>query len=376
MRKILTKEEIRQILEMYPTTDSAKIAEIFSIKIDTVKTIACRNKVKKSLFFTDWEISKIIEMYPSYKISEICEVLGRTEGSIISKAEELGVKRESFWTKKEIELLKKIYPKKSKSYILNKIEKKWTTIKAKARKLKIIRLNKNGVSYKIPKKITKTEERYIKENHIQLTIGTMAKALGRNHFFVKSYCEKMRFKAKERYSIDTKNVSNEEIILEVLEISNSINRTPTLEDLKSFGCSFYIDTIFKRFGTYNKLLELANLKPNYSPAICYSKNGDLCLSSGEQKITNFLIDNSLRYEKEKYYSGIIPNFNKRYRMDWYLIDLNIVVEFFGYFNPKTKTNYEKRSKEKIRLLNKNGIQSIFIYKKDILNLKKIFSHLI
>lgn len=374
MRKILSKEEILKILEMYPDTNSAKIAEMFSIKVETVKTIASRNKVKKSFFFTDWEINKIAEMYPSTDVSVISELLGRSESSITSKAEELGVKRNPFWSEKEICLLRKYYPKKTKDFILKKINKKWTTIKAKARSMEIIRLDGNGKSYPIPKKITKSEEKYIVENYKELTIGTMAKVLGRNHFFVKSYCEKNNLKTVGRFAIDMKDVTNEDIILEILNISKKIKRTPTLEDLRMYGCSFYIYTIFKRFGTYNKLLKILNLKPNYSPALCYSKNGDLCLSSGEQKITDFLIDNSLKYEKEKYYSEIIPKFKKRYRMDWYLTDFDVVIEFFGYYNPRTKTNYERRSKEKIRMLNKNKIKSIFIYKEDISKLKKIFSH--
>lgn len=376
MRKILEREEIDKILELYPTTNSAEIAEMFSIKVETVKTIASRNKVRKAYFFTELEISKIIEMYPSHKISEIAELLNRTEESIISKATELKVGRDSFWSKGEIILLKKYYPKKKKEFILEKIDKKWTTIKAKARKLKIYRLNKNGKSYKVPRKITKSEEKYILKNYNNLTIGTMAKALGRNHFFVKSYCKKNNLKSASRFSIDTRNIPDEKIILEVIEISKKIERTPTLEDLRTFGCSFYIDTIFKRFGTYSNLLKLANLKPNYSPSICYSKNGDLCLSSGEQRITNFLIENSLFYEKEKYYFDIIPNFKKRYRMDWYLSEFGVVVEFFGYFNPLTKTDYEKRTKEKIKILDRNKITSIFIYKKDVLNLEKVFSHYI
>jgi len=68
------------------------------------------------------------------------------------------------------------------------------------------------------------------------------------------------------------------------------------------------------------------------------------------------------------YLEIIPEISKKYVADWVLCD-NTIVEYFGLEN---KVGYDKKTMDKISICNKNSVNIISIYKKDLNNLEEIF----
>lgn len=109
--------------------------------------------------------------------------------------------------------------------------------------------------------------------------------------------------------------------------------------------------------------------------ICYSKNGDKCYSLKEKEITDFFIEHGIRYEKEKKYSEIIPSVDTKIRMDWYLIDYLVVVEYFGLSSLQKKLEkYNEKIKMKIQTCENNNIPIISIFEKDTKNLNKFFKN--
>ena len=114
--------------------------------------------------------------------------------------------------------------------------------------------------------------------------------------------------------------------------------------------------------------------------VCYSKNGDRCLSTGEKIITDFFIDNNIRYEKEVPYKNFVKT-NIRYVADWKISD-GVMVEYFGFIKSsktsKIVVSYLKKTKRKIFFCKKNNIKLIPIYPNDVNleTLEKMFKNII
>ena len=104
-----------------------------------------------------------------------------------------------------------------------------------------------------------------------------------------------------------------------------------------------------------------------------SKNGDLCLSGAEKKITDFLIDNNISFLKEvPYYKIVNDESCGKMVSDWVLGD-GTVVEYFGMDRHK---EYAEKMKRKIELCKRNNVVLIEIFDKELNNLKKIFEYYI
>jgi len=116
------------------------------------------------------------------------------------------------------------------------------------------------------------------------------------------------------------------------------------------------------------------------------KTGDRCDSLPEVLITNWLIDNNIKYKKQPCYKDYIVNDNSRRRFDWIITDNNnkFYVEYFGLWDlllaSHVTLNYTQKAKKKIKDLYKAGVinNCIFIFPYDLENktLDEIFGEYI
>lgn len=136
-------------------------------------------------------------------------------------------------------------------------------------------------------------------------------------------------------------------------------------------------TYIRKFGSYSNACKLLDLPINInifgnSVQAYTSINGDICYSSSELIITNYLYANGINYKKEVLYKDIINDERcKSKRCDWLISD-NIIVEFFGM--PRKKF-YEIRMNEKRVICKDNNIRLIELFEKDLRKLDKIFNNI-
>jgi hypothetical protein len=282
-----------------------------------------------------------------------------TKQQIIEKASSLKIKRNNFfWSKEDIIFLKENYGKLSIREISKKLNKSEFSISTKLNKLKISK----------SKSWTNEEIKIVEDNYSNMSNPNIAKLLkNRKPQAIQDLAQKLGLK-KEKYSYYNLNF----IVENLKEYAKKINRTPFYHEVIGEDWCPSSITMSRNFGGYRKICELANLEINYSlfgknKKMLKSKNDDICFSRSEVVITDFFIDNNISYQKEVLYKTII-NIDKNIRSDW-VLDNNIIVEYFGMVGKKF---YDKIIKYKLDILNKNNVKYIFLYEKDIKNLKEIF----
>ena len=219
----------------------------------------------------------IRQNYLTMSYREIGQALGKSEIAISSKISKMGLIKSNKWSEEDFEKLYQYYPIYPNSYIANKI-------------------------------IT---------NHLRESINVKASEL------------KIKKDRKFHYTKD----QLKEILI---DFANDLGRTPTLLELSENEEMPSATSFVRYFGNYENLCNECGLKPNF----CFgnreffhgfAKDGQtLCLSNAELIITNFLIDNNIKFEKEKEYSEIFNQDLGRIRCDWYLKDYDVVVEYFGF----------------------------------------------
>ena len=309
------------------------------------------------------------------------------------------------WTKEEDEIIKNIYENESRDKILRELPRRnWVGIQARASKIGVRRLNyfsnneidfikknyENMKNKEIGKKLnrssgsilskamelgltkkekwTKFEDEFLKDNLIDMSANEMSSILNRSSSSIYHRIQELELQKKTpRYS----NLSDDDIIKKFKKVSLEMGRTPTIHELYQVGLPS--SSVFSsRFGSYGKACEIASLDINYGIAKrnkYFSENGDLCLSNAEKKITDFLIEHNIFYEKEILYSKITGD-DKSGKMicDWLLKD-GTVVEYFGMARHK---KYKKKMERKYKICLNNDIKLISIFDKDLNKLYKIF----
>jgi hypothetical protein len=145
-------------------------------------------------------------------------------------------------------------------------------------------------------------------------------------------------------------------------------------------------TYIYRFESIKNVCSLLNIdyedfyKSSGTGKVCFDKLSNICKSSIELKISNFLIDNDISFKKETRY---LLHKNDRRRYDWTINVNNQVyhVEYAGLYNSNSKSKickvYNKNIKRKVKDLYQNNLldKCIFIFPWDIKNksLEEIFS---
>jgi len=175
--------------------------------------------------------------------------------------------------------------------------------------------------------------------------------------------------------------SKEELLNDFLKLFNKLGKLPYSYEINKEPNMASYSTYIKYFGSIENVCKILNIdyqkyfKGSGAGKVIYDKNNEICKSYIERDITNFFIDNNIKYSKETLYKSIISNCKKRIRLDWKIeIDYGIkYIEYFGMFrkNPRggIDNRYTKLAKEKIKLIKNNNLidDFIFIYPEDIEN---------
>jgi hypothetical protein len=172
--------------------------------------------------------------------------------------------------------------------------------------------------------------------------------------------------------------TDQELINDYKNLYEKLDRIPVSNDLNNNKNTANFSTYVRRFGGYEKLWEKCGIENEVIfdegkyGFLCLDKKGDTCKSYAEMVITNLFIDNNIKYKKEYPYKKLIPDFKGRsYVMDWYLLEYNICVEYFGIFRDKNINkdditgDYARKTISKINLLENNKIIHIDLYQEDL-----------
>lgn len=173
--------------------------------------------------------------------------------------------------------------------------------------------------------------------------------------------------------------SDEELLSDYYNLYKKLGRIPLMGDISQSDIASY-NTYKKRFGGILSIWELLGL--DYSDIninslgrgfTCFDDNGEVCRSEAEMKITNLLIKNNITFNKEVRYTDLLSNKFNTWRMDWYLPNDDIVVEYFGLYSEtqlkkKTKIGkYSRKVNRKINFCKENNLKIISIFPEDIKN---------
>lgn len=330
--KSLDINQKQYIIDNYKSKSIRSMSRELGITPYQVKKYMINNKLsidekiitKRRCDYTMEQEDFIIQNYKIMPYKKIANILGKTEYAIACKISKMNLELKSKkWTTEELSVLKDVYSNYNSSYI----SKTYLTNRS------VGEINKKAIQLNLCKE-------------------------SRNRF-TKSDLKRM-----------------------LVEFSEQINRTPTATDLMNNENIPSILTYAKYFGGYIEACTECGLKPNmclfgeYSNMLLAKDDKTWCLSNSELIITNFLIDNNIVFEKEKYYNEICDDvrFGEK-RCDWYLPYYNVVVEYFGLSN---KDYYKSKMENKIDLCNDNEIPLIPIQDRRLTTsfLKEIFSEYI
>lgn len=135
------------------------------------------------------------------------------------------------------------------------------------------------------------------------------------------------------------------------------------------------DSIFKKkFGSWFKALVESNVLPNghlksTRGIRCIAKSGNECNSLDELFVDNWLFENNIISIKEPMYpSHPIYNVLGRRRADWKVNDY-----FIEYFGLKGEEAYDKKTQEKLLLVDSLNLKLISIFPSDLSNLSEKLS---
>jgi len=173
---------------------------------------------------------------------------------------------------------------------------------------------------------------------------------------------------------DTIKRTEEEMLDDFYNYFIELNRIPNFNDLDNNKNIASGSTYIKYFGSFDNVCKLLNIDYNSYVGwgkFCHDILGNLCKSYLEADISNYFINNNIKFDKEPKYSEIIPNCKKKFDWKIYIGDQVYYCEFFGMYNRNSKgkilKKYRERTKYKIKLLYKYNIidKCILIFPWDI-----------
>lgn len=323
MRKIWTVEEVELFKELYPTTEWKDLERVFGVNKDSLahkaKQLGVVRKAKAEAKWTSKDIKYLEDNYGEVSLEKMMKHLGRTKSSVETKCKRLGLVSRTLWTDEEKELMKEYYPRFTNEALHN----------------------------------------CLFPNRTITAIDGMGQRMG----LLKNWIPWQKIK----------HFDSDDLIDRIIKLKESLGKVPTVEEIEKFGITSQ-KTIDRYFGGYRALCNTLGWEINYAPfgrenAIEYSKNKDICFSHAEKIITDFFIDNNISYKKEGSYKETFKISDFKTKMyDWLLED-NIVVEYFGFVGNKS---YDQGLKKKLELCEKYNISLISLYEEDLINLERIF----
>jgi len=324
LREIYPNRYWDYILKTFPNTTKKQIRSKAG-KLGLLRNIIeqCGGNGKTGTPYSKKDVQFIKRNHNKMTISKMSYFLGRGESSVSNKISELGLRKLPKWTSAEVSILKKVYPFYDNEYIVENYfpDKTVSSVLKKAHKINLQKSNKK---------------------------------------------------------INRKKITKKQAIDGLIKLSRKLNRTPIHSELVPNGLPS-LSTYRSLFGNYTNACEEAGLVPNFSKiglgrkSVLKSKNNDICYSIYEQIITNFFIDNRIKYKKEERYSDYISDSEcKTKKVDW-VLNGGVFVEYWGFPNDK---RYKQQMKIKKNLCKNHNIKLIDLYVKDINNLYFIFNRYI
>lgn len=310
-------EKLELLKQHYPHSEWDVILKVlFPFKKEDIITKAYKLNIKRECYGYSSEDEEFLkENYLILSVEEICNRLNKSPASIMTKANKMGIVKMGKWSQDEIDKLIKMYP-----YYTND---------------ELVEFFPNRSSVGI------------------MSMATMKLGLYKDEEYL-----------SERYY----KIEKERMLHELIEYANELGRTPTGREIQENKKLSGIASYHRHFGSYSDACKKAGLEVNaclFGKSFhLESKNGDICLSKKEKEITDLLIDNNIKYEKEVLYKDILKDDTlSNIRCDW-LINDNIVVEYFGMAE---KDYYKERMDKKIALCEEKGLILVSLTRNDIRN---------
>lgn len=320
--------------------------------------------IKKYKNWTNEDVSNLILHYPESSWSKLLSVFPlRNKDDITQKAHSIGLKRNqnSKWSNKELDILMENYRTLSTNELINLMPNRTSySIITKAKRMGLINREK----------WTKEEkEKLIRLYPISSNEELAKEFQNRTTNAILEYAQnKLYLKKSEKYFTNKKDDLRIELIQSLKELAEALGRTPYMDEVNNGSNTAGISTYIRCFGSYSSACVASGLEPNNNlfgkTNVYYSISNDICLSKYELDITNYFIENNISYKKEVLYREIMADERcGSRRVDW-LVNENIIVEYFGMMD---KESYAERTKFKIDLCRDNNIKLIEVYPHDFIN---------
>lgn len=321
--------------------------------------------------WTQDKIDILKEFYGKISLNELKEKLQYFPNSnlIESKASDLGIRMRIKWYPEMDDVLYDYYPSGNWDMIFKLLPEIKTKHQIAAR-VRFLKIKSNCFWNNEEIKLLKEKYPYYSNDYLSRNIFPHKKPADIRNYANQLGLKKDNLKKNKFYDKD-------EMLLQLIDLSKQLNRTPNIKDLKENNLPS--ETSYRRyFGSYRNACKLCDLDITTTifgrRISLIDKNSNPCLSVGEIDISNFLIDNNIDFIKEFRYSKLYnkADFGMR-KCDWFLPNTKTFVEYFGMVSNKV---YAERMNIKIQLCIKHDVKLISIYDSDLKNLKNIFSKFI
>jgi hypothetical protein len=207
----------------------------------------------------------------------------------------------------------------------------------------------------------------LKEYNFHHDIGLMSKL-----FDVDTYNEVMLAMGWTPSGTTTIVKPKDEMLKDFYSYFLELGRVPYSYEINNNKNMCTHPTYLIHFESIENVCNLLNIdyKKHYIPnlyQVYFDKIGEPCRSRGEVTITNWLIDNNIKYTKEFPYKHVTFDIDHR-RFDW-MVEINSIqyyIEFAGLYGSGL-FNYDEKTERKIKDLISLGVydRCLFIYPKDI-----------
>jgi hypothetical protein len=159
------------------------------------------------------------------------------------------------------------------------------------------------------------------------------------------------------------NYTDDELLQFLKEIYDDYRfvNTELLNAQSNFPTSI---TYLHRFGSFKNAMEMANLP--YSSTI-FMLGNEICKSGYEYRFSLMLQKFNFTYERDCLYSSLIPNYNRKYSLDYviYYKGCKIYLEIFGMSGSKFNGGkYDKIKDYKLGLCDQYTIKLLSLYPED------------
>lgn len=159
-------------------------------------------------------------------------------------------------------------------------------------------------------------------------------------------------------------MTDEEMLNGLIKLKDELGIVPTQKEVEMCDYCGSISDYCHRFGSFVNSIIKAGMTPRSKKKPLITPCGNRALSGYEYKFMLMLEEHTICFEKEEYYKTYIKDFNKNYRFD-FTISIDNEKYFVEIFGITGNEDYNKKTKEKIKLCKDNNLKLIEFYPDDI-----------